>query len=132
MYVIHLFILKYSITHLLMLTNRMSLNDSFDDSSVGFNSLAIIDSYIKESTQMMSFDEAMRDMPAEGIDEYLNTRDGYISDRVGSDNNSIGNQVYSNISSLHIRNIYTDILLIYCSQYYTILKRNYYLHWNPK
>lgn len=109
----------------------MSLNDSFDDSSVGFNSLAIIDSYIKESTQMMSFDEAMRDMPAEGIDEYLNTRDGYISDRVGSDNNSIGNQVYSIVSSFHIR-IYTDILLISCSQYYTILKRNYYLHWNPK
>ena len=108
----------------------MSLNDSFDDSSVGFNSLAIIDSYIKESTQMMSFDEAMRDMPVEGIDEYLGTRDGYISDRVWSDTNSIGHQVYSIVSSFHLR-IDTDIFPIY-SQYYTILKRNYYLHWNPK
>jgi hypothetical protein len=42
----------------------------------------------------MSFDEAMRDMPVEGIDEYLGTRDG-----VGKDTNSMGNQVYSVLPS---------------------------------
>ena len=76
-----------------------SINDSFDDSIVDFNSLAIIDSYIKESAQSISFDEAMRGMPTEEYDAYLiNSSEHHDANQMTeltgvNSTTSIGNQV---------------------------------------
>lgn len=76
-----------------------SINDSFDDSSVDFNSLAIIDSYIKDSGQSLPFDEAMRGMLTEEFDAYLLKSSQQhtvtqMTELTGADSaTSIGNQV---------------------------------------